>query len=133
MCGLKIYLDIYLVYNIASEYIQIFVCVHFMIIAHHCLQQLYGSSTPNIFFHQPVMSRNRIFKYSNKMAIKYYLYLYSCYFPSTNIFRYSFVDFWTTQYIQIFVSKLTIWIYLNICLEPCSYICLSYFFMKKWI
>ena len=27
------------------------------------------------------------------MGLKYYSYLYSCHFPSTNIFGYSFVDF----------------------------------------
>ena len=46
-----------------------------------------------------------IFKYQNKMALKYYLYLYSCHFPSTNVFGYSFVDFWTTEFIRIFVCK----------------------------
>ena len=34
-----------------------------------------------------------ILKYSNKMAIEYYLYSYLGHFPSTNIFGYSFVDF----------------------------------------
>ena len=54
----------------------------------------------------PVMCTNiRIFKYSNKMALKYYSYLYSCHFPNTNIFGYSFVDFWTTEYIRICVRK----------------------------
>ena len=76
-----------------------------------------------------VMSLNiRIFEYSNKMALKYYSYLYSCHFPSTNIFGYSFVDFWTTEYIQIFVCKfLKIRIYLIICSEPHSNICASIF------
>ena len=64
-----------------------------------------------------VMSTNiRIYEYSNKMALEYYSHLYSCHFPSTNIFGYSFVDFWTTEYILIFVCKfLKIRIYLNIC------------------
>ena len=64
-----------------------------------------------------VMSTNIwIFKYSNKMALEYYLYSYSCHFLSTNILGYSFVDFWTTKYIQIFVCKfLKIQIYFNIC------------------
>ena len=66
------------------------------------------------------MSTNiRIFEYSNKMALEYYSYSYSCHFPSTNIFGYSFVDFWTTEYIRIFVHKFSkIRIYLNICSEP---------------
>ena len=51
-------------------------------------------------------SNIRIFEYSNKMALKYYSYLYACHFPSTNIFGYSFVDFWTTEYIQIFAQNL---------------------------
>ena len=42
-----------------------------------------------------------ILEYSNKMALKYYSYSYLCHFPSTNILEYSFVDFWTTEYIQI--------------------------------
>ena len=67
-----------------------------------------------------------IFEYSNKMALEYYSYLYSCHFPSTNIFGYSFVDFWTTKYIRIFVRKFSkIWIYLNICSEPYFIIQLS--------
>ena len=63
-----------------------------------------------------VMSTNiRIFEYSNKMALEYYSYSYSCHFPSTNIFGYSFVDFWTAEYIRIFIRKFSkIWIYLNI-------------------
>ena len=36
------------------------------------------------------------------MALKYYLYMSLCHFPSSNMFIYSFVDFWTTEYIQIF-------------------------------
>ena len=66
------------------------------------------------------MSTNiQIFEYSKKMALKYYLYSYLCHFPSTNIFRYSFVDFWTTEYIRIFVCKFSkIRLYLNICSEP---------------
>ena len=60
-----------------------------------------------------------IFKYSNKMALEYYSY--SCQLPSTNIFGYSFVHFWTTEYIQIFVHKfLKNEIYLNICLQTYS-------------
>ena len=47
-----------------------------------------------------VMSTNiQILEYSNKMAIEYYSYSYMCHFPSMNIFGYSFVDFWTTEYI----------------------------------
>ena len=67
--------------------------------------------------HNTVMSTNiRIFEYSNKMAHEYYSYLYFCHFPSTNIFGYPFVDFWTTEYIQIFGRKfLKIQIYFNIC------------------
>ena len=61
------------------------------------------------------------------MALKYYSYLHSCqYFLSKNIFGYSFVDFWTTEYIKIFVCKfLEIRIYLNIRSEPYFDICLS--------
>ena len=68
----------------------------------------------------PVMSTNiRIFKYLNKMALKYYSYSHLCHFPNSNIFVYSLVDFWTTEYIQIFVCKfLEIRIQLNICSEP---------------
>ena len=80
-----------------------------------------------------VMSTNiRIFEYSNKMALEYYSYSYSCHFSSTNIFRYSFVDFWTTEYIKIFVRKfLKIRIYLNICSEQYFNICLSIFDEKS--
>ena len=54
-----------------------------------------------------VMSTSiRMFKYSNKMALEYNLYSYLCHFPSSDIFGYSFVDFWTTEYIQIFIRKL---------------------------
>ena len=63
----------------------------------------------------------QIFEYLNKKALEYYSYSYSCHFPSTNMFGYSFVDFWTTKYIQIFVCKffkiliyLNIWIYSDI-------------------
>ena len=65
------------------------------------------------------MSTNiRILKYLNEMA-------------STNMFGYSVVDFWTTKCIQILVCKfLKIQIYLNICSELYSNICL-YFFNKK--
>ena len=89
------------------------------------------------FTHTPpslaVMSINIwIFEYSNKMALKYYSYSYSCHFSSTNIFGYSFVDFWTTEYIRIFVRKfLKIRIYLNICTEPYFNICLSTFNEKS--
>ena len=80
-----------------------------------------------------VMSTNiRIVEYSNKMALKYYSYSYSCHFPSTNIFRYSFVDFWTTEYIRIFVRKFSkIRLYLNICSEPYFNIQLSIFNEKR--
>ena len=76
-----------------------------------------------------VMSMNiQIFQHQNKMALEYYLYLYLCHFSSTNIFSYSLVDFWTTEYIQIFVGKfLKIKIYLNICSLPYLNICLSIF------
>ena len=61
----------------------------------------------------------RIFEYSNKMSLEYYSYLYLCNFSSTNIFGYSFVEFWTTEYILIFIRKFSkIWLYLNICSEP---------------
>ena len=75
-----------------------------------------------------------IFEYSNKMALEYYLYLHSCHFPSTNIFGYSFVDFWTTEYIKIFVCKfLEIQIYLNIYSEPYLNICQSIFNEKVYL
>ena len=75
-----------------------------------------------------------IFEYSNKMGLEYYLYLHSCHFPSTNIFAYSFVDFWTTEYVQIFVCKfLEIRIYLNIYSEPYFIICLSIFNKKVYL
>ena len=62
------------------------------------------------------------------MALKYYSYLHSCHFPSTNIFGYSVIDFLTTKYIWIFVSKfLEIRLYLNICSKPFFNICLSIF------
>ena len=35
ICGIQIYLEICLVHNVAFKYIWIFVCVHFMIYAHH--------------------------------------------------------------------------------------------------
>ena len=61
----------------------------------------------------------QIFEYTNKMALEYYSYSYSCHFPSTNIFGYSFVDFWTSKYIWIFVRKFSkIRFYLNIFSEP---------------
>ena len=72
------------------------------------------------------------FKYSNKMVLAYYSYSYLCHFSSTNIFGYSFVDFWTTEYIWIFVRKFwKIRIYLNICSELYFNICLSFFDEKK--
>ena len=62
------------------------------------------------------------------MALKYFSYSYSCHFPSTNIIGYSFVNFWTTQYIPIFICKfLKIQNYLNICSETYFNICLSIF------
>ena len=49
-----------------------------------------------------VMSMNiRVFKYLNKMALEFYLYLYLCHFPSTNIFIYSFVDLKKRLYLNI--------------------------------
>ena len=82
---------------------------------------------------ESVMSTNiRIFKYSNKMALKYYFFLHSCHFPSTNISVYSFVDFRTTKYIRIFIRKfLDIQIYLNICSEHYFNICLAIFNEKS--
>ena len=66
------------------------------------------------------------------MAFEYYSYLYLCHFPITNIFGYSFVDFWTTEYIRIFVPKFSkMWIYLNICSEPYFNIRLSLFNEKS--
>ena len=51
----------------------------------------------------PVMSTNiQILKYLNKMALKYYSYLYLCHF-CTNIFRYSFSKYVASEYIRIFV------------------------------
>ena len=47
-----------------------------------------------------------------------------------NIFGYSFVNFWTTEYIQILDCKFSkIQIYLNICPEP--YFNLSNLFLMK--
>ena len=70
----------------------------------------------------------RIFEYSNKMALGYYSYSYSCHFPSTNIIGSSLVDFWTTEYIQIFICKFSkIRLHLNICSEPYFNIQLSIF------
>ena len=79
------------------------------------------------------MSMNiQIFKYLNKMAHKYYLYMYACHIPSLNIFRYSFVDFWETEYIQIFVCKsLKVQIYLNLNLN--SIPILDYLFLMKQV
>ena len=83
----------------------------------------------------PVMSTNIwIFEYSNKRALKYYSDSDSCHFPSTNIFGYSFGDFWEIEYIQIFVRKYSkILIYLNICLKPYFNIWLSIFNNNKKI
>ena len=89
---------------------------------------------PAIYCHiQPVMSTNIwIFEYLNKMALKYYSYSYSCHFPSTNIFGYSFEDFWTTDFIQIIFCKFSnIQIFFNICSEPYFIIQLSIFNKKK--
>ena len=67
-----------------------------------------------------------IFEYLNKMALKYYLHSYLCHFPSTNTFEYSFVGFWTTECIWIFIRKFfKIRIYLNICSEPYFNVSLS--------
>ena len=90
-------------------------------------------SWSTLLWYRSVMSTNiRIFEYSNKMALKYYSYSYSCHFPSTNIFGYSLVDFWTTEYIRIFVHKFTkIRLYLNICSEPYFNIQLSIFNEKS--
>ena len=53
-----------------------------------------------------MMSTNiQVLEFFNKMAMEHYLYLHLCNFPSTNIFGYSFVDSWTTEYIRIFVCK----------------------------
>ena len=81
------------------------------------------------------MSMNiQILEFFNKMALEHYLYFHLCHFPSTNIFGYSFVDFWTTEYIKKIVSKfLEIRIYLNICSEPYFNICLPIFNEKKYI
>ena len=54
------------------------------------------------------------------------MYSYSCHF------EYSFVDFWTTEYIPIFVRKFSkIWIYLNVFSEPYFNIWLSIFNQKN--
>ena len=45
----------------------------------------------------------RIFEYSNKMTLKYYSYLYSCYFRNTNIFGYLFGKYVAYKYIWIFI------------------------------
>ena len=64
-----------------------------------------------------VMSTNiQIFEYSNKIALKYYLYLYHS--PSTNIFGYSFIDFWTTENTKYCIfSNICFELYYNICLS----------------
>ena len=92
----------------------------------------------NIFIDN-VSASNKIFLYVckcviikyYKMALKYYLYLYSCYFPSTNIFKYSFVDLWTTKYIRIFVRKLSKFEYILIFAQNLILIFNYVFFMKK--
>ena len=93
----------------------------------------YGPTSSSCGGLRPVMSTNiQIFEYSNKMAIEYYSYSYSCHFLSTNIFEYSFVDFWTTKYIRIFVRKFSkIRIYLNIGSETYFNIWLSVFNEKS--
>ena len=45
----------------------------------------------------------RVFKYWNKKALKYYLYLYLCRFPSKNIFDYLFGKYVASEYNCIFV------------------------------
>ena len=60
--------------------------------------------------------------------------IYKYKYISTNIFRYSFIDFWTTEYIQIFVCKfLEIQTYLNICSTSYFNICLSIFNEKVYL
>ena len=44
-----------------------------------------------------------IFEYSNKMTLKYYSYLYLCYFRNTNIFGYLFGKYVASEYIQVFI------------------------------
>ena len=92
-----------------------------------------SKQTVNVIVMNTLMSTNiQIFKYSNKMALEYYSYSYLCHFPSSNIFGYSFVDFWTTKYIRIFFCKfLKIQIFLNICYELYFNICLS-MFNEQW-
>ena len=66
------------------------------------------------------------------MALEFYSYSYSCHFSSTNIFGYSFVDFFTSEYIRIFVRKFSkIRVYSNICSEPFFNIQLSIFNEKR--
>ena len=92
-----------------------------------CLELVYKEGVGSV-----MITNIQIFEYSNKMALKYYLYSYLCHFPSTNIFGYSFVDFWTTEYIQIFVCKFSkIRLYLNICSESYFNIQLSIFNEKS--
>ena len=63
-------------------------------------------------------TNNQLFKYWNKMALKHNLYFYAWHFSGKNMFGYSCVDFWVTNYIWIFVYKLLkILIYKNICPE----------------
>ena len=48
-----------------------------------------------------------IFEYSNKMTLEYYLYSYSCYFQSTNIFGYLFGKYVASKNIRIFIRYIT--------------------------
>ena len=73
-----------------------------------------------------------MFECSNNMALEYYYYLYVLLFPSTNILGYSFLDFWTTKYIQIFVCTfLKLQTYSNICSEPFFHIYLPILIKEK--
>ena len=80
-----------------------------------------------------VMSMNiQIFKKLNKMALKYYFYLYLCHLPSMNTFWYSLVDFWTSKYIRIFVCEfIKIRIHFNIWSETYFNVSLSIFNEKS--
>ena len=61
-----------------------------------------------------LMSMNiQIFEYSNKMALEYYSYSYSCHFSSTNIFGYSFLKI--RIYLNIYSER-----YFDICLSICD-------------
>ena len=50
-----------------------------------------------------VIINSEYYKYSNKMALKLHLYLYLCYFLSTNIFGYSFGMYVAFKYTRIFL------------------------------